>query len=440
MESRLKLIADILEIILNFFVMMCAEAAAGAIFGRLSGLEYEESVWALMLPALAPLLFYGARKWVNRLALFLVIHIMIVAALFYMPPFLERYLPGLFSSVLFWRVIYLLAGIIYGIHSVRVRLTRSEDDEGEIGPLFAGSIAAAAFFACSYAGSAAGCAGILWIALLWISGYWIKNYLDNFLNYMKLNRKMAGAMPEKRILCGGMALVGGYAGFSLLILTMCSKTPFVQRLSDLVRKAGYLLLRLFFFLLSKFTWEPEEGAIAAENTGGQPQMMPGEGIAEPSLLARVLERILTAAAAALFIAGAVFLMLQAVRFILQRFYGRKKGRKETRQDGFVEEEERLKEPEGAQRRRLPLLGGTPAQRVRKIFKRTVREAFGKKEENQLAAKTARELADMNAGKNAEEWMALAALYERARYTQQTITRQEVREAGKLSRQILHTIK
>lgn len=439
MESRLKLIADNLEIILNFMVIMCAEMAAAAVFGGLLRLEYEEPVWVLVLPALAPLLFYGARRRMKSLPLFLAAHGLGAAALFYLPVFFAAYLPSFFP-VLFWRLVYLTVGIVYGIRSIRIRLTRTEDDEGEIGPLFAGSIAAAAFFACSYAGNGVCCARILRTALLWIPGYWIKNYLDNFLTYMKLNQKTAGVMPEKRILRGGMALTGGYAGISLIVLTLCSQTSLVRRLSDLLRRAGYSLLRLFFFLLSKAAGEPEEISAAARYAGGQLQVMPGEGSAEPSLAARILEQVLMAAAALLLIAGAVFFMLQAARFIIRQFYGRKKEKKEIRQDGIVEEEERLKDEESGRMRRLPLLGGTPAQKVRRIFKRTVQKAFGREKAEQLGAKTARELADIDSGRNAEEWMALAKLYERARYTQQTITGQEVKEAGKLSRRIMHTIK
>lgn len=431
MEDWMKPISDILEMILNFLVIMCMETAADAAFGGFQASK-EAPLYVLILPVFAPLIFYGTRRLVKKLIFFLAIHIVIIAALFY--------LAGLFPAALLWKITYLIVGILYAIHSARVRLTREGFDEGEIGPLFAGITAAVTFLFCSYVGRDICCARILWLALLWMPGYWIKDYLDNFLSYVKLNRRAAGAMPEKKILRGGMTMVGIYGGFSLILLAVCSQTPFVFWLSDMVRKAGYGLLRLFFGFLSKFAREPEGMTAVPENGGDRLQMMLEESIEEPSRFAQVLEQILVMIVTLLLIAGAVFLLVQAVRFIIRSFYGRKKEKRETKEEGFVEEEERLKEPERKQNGRLPIIGGTPAQRVRKIFKRTVLELSGEKETDCFAAKTARELAALCTEQNTAEWMALAALYERARYTQQTITRQEVKEAGKLSRQIMHTIK
>lgn len=431
MESRMKLLADILEIILNFLVVMCVEAAADAAVGSLLTPE-QAPLYALVLPVLAPLLFYGARRLAKNLPLFLSIHLLGIAALFY--------LAGFFPAAVLWRTVYLAVGILYAIHSVRVRLTGKEDNEGELGPVFAGVIAAAAFLLCSYAGSDGNCARILWIALFWLPGYWIKDYLDNFLSYVKLSRRTAGAMPEKKILQGGMTMVGIYGGFSFVLLAVCSRTSFVTWLSDLVRKAGYGLLRLFFGFLEKFEREPEGPPAVSETADGMMEMTLLENVEEPSVVAQILEQVLVVIVTVFLIAGAVVLLIQAVRFVVRSFYGRKTGKKERKEEGFVEEEERLKEPENRRKGRLPVIGGTPAQRVRKIFKRTVLEVWGEKEAKQLTAKTARELETLCAGQNGEAWRKLAGLYERARYTKQTITRQEVKEAGKLSRQIMHTIK
>lgn len=430
MERRLKITADVLEIMLNFMVILGLETVADAVFGGLSA-----PVYALFLPMLAPLSFYVARCLSRRLIVFLAIHVAVIAAL--------NYLAGFLSVPVLWKIVFTAVGILYALMSIRIRLMHREYSEGEAPAGFMATAAALFFFACSYLGREEACARILWLALLWLPGHWMKSYLDNFLYYMKMNRQAAGAMPENRILRGGIISVAIYAGFSFAVLALYSKTALVARLSELVRKAGYLLLRLFFRLLMLFMEETEEGERIYEAAGGKEQMMFAPESAETPLWMLILDKILVTAVVIMLIAGAIFLIVMLIRFMIRSFYGREKTKKEVRQEGFVEEQERLQEKKDARKTRLPAVGGAPDQRVRRIFKRTIQEMTkGAETANTMDARTARELAalhaagDPEAETNAAEWNALIALYERARYTRETVTKEDVREAGRLSKALL----
>ena len=88
---------------------------------------------------------------------------------------------------------------------------------------------------------------------------------------------------------------------------------------------------------------------------------------------------------------------------------------------------------------FPAVGAADV-RVRRIFLKTAEAVCGKEEAAALRRCTARERARFAPEAGKAEWGSLAALYEKARYSGERMTREEVREAGKLSRRILHTIK
>lgn len=454
MERSLKTTAEVLEILLNFTLVLGAETVADAAFGGFSA-----PVYVLFIPLAAPLLFYAARKHSKNLLLFLAVHAAVIAAL--------NYAGGFLPVPLLWKTAFTAVGVVYAVMSLKIRLTCRGDGEGEASVSFMAIAATALFFGGSRLGGDAACARILWLALLWLPGHWIKDYLENFLNYMKMNRRAAGAMPEKRIFRGGVLLVAGYSGFCLAVLTLYSKTALVARLSGLVRKAGLLLVRLLLRLLLLFHGGEEEEAVVTAAEGGADPMMFLPAAEETPLWMQILDKILVAAVTVLIIAGLIAAVVMLIRYVIQSFYGREKEKKEIRQEGFVEEEERLEKKKSGASRRVPGIGGTPVQRVRRCFKRAVQDAMKQNNRSRDSAperkrhgllsaagegtlgltadacgtKTARELAELCGsvcGQEKADWEALTALYEEARYAQRAVTKEDAREAerlaGKLRRQ------
>ena len=155
--------------------------------------------------------------------------------------------------------------------------------------------------------------------------------------------------------------------------------------------------------------------------------------AEASIWAKILEQVLIAAVMLLMLAGIVFLTAALIRFLIRGFYGREKKKQKIVSAGYMEEQERLDGGPRTRKKSLPVVGGPPQIRVRRIFRRTVLRTLPGQETLQL--KTAGELAGPS-----DQWEGLRKLYERARYSADRISREEAREADKLSRQILHSIK
>lgn len=461
MERRLETAVDLLETGMNFMLFVGMETVADAAFGG-----FGTPLYVLFFPLAAPLLFYVLRRRLDSLFPFLFLHLAVPVAL--------GKLGSLCPTPLLWQIAFTAVGAVYAFSSLRIRLTSQEDGEGVLAGGFMAVMAAAAFWALSYLDSKAGCERILWLVLWWLAGYWIRSYLANFLGYMQMNRRASGAMPEDRIFKGGLVLASVYGGFSLIALVLCSRTALMEYLTEGVRRAWRLLAWILSKFFSLFAGGEEEFVEMPEPEimGEQAMLLPpGQ---EPPWWMEILEKIVMTALALLMIAAFLAMVFMLIRFVVKSFYGRKRVRREVLQEGYVEEEERLERKKNHTGRGIPAIGGTPGQRVRRIFRKAVWQGVreeGKKaskssaansrllmdmaeiqrlaEQEQkgevrkegaagLKARTARELALLCAGKTeepskaAKEWEALTALYEKARYTQESITKEDVRRAAHLS--------
>lgn len=426
MERRLKVVEELLEIVLNFLVVICIETAAQAVAGG------RASMYILLVPAIAPFVFYAARKWVGSLILFLIVHAAVVCGLYY--------LAGYMTGGVLWQIGYVLIGICYSLHSVRIRVTKEEDGEGEIPPAMAAGVAIVAFFLCGMQDSDEGCSRILWICLIWLSGFLIRKYLSNYSSYVALNRNTAGTMPEERIFRNGAGMVGLYGALSLLLLCAGSKTSLVSWLSGTVKSGVRIVLRAFLYFLELLSGIFGTEAVGEGGGNEMLEMMEALEADAPPAWMQLLEKLLVAAVLVLAAVGVLFLVYLLIRFLIRGFYSRGKKEQRIEEKGYVEEEERLERKDGRSREYLPFIGKTPNKRVRRLFRKTVLGTVKSREWEEISSMTARQLAELSADAPREPWTELILLYERARYTEKEITMEDARRAGKLSRQILHTIK
>jgi len=123
--------------------------------------------------------------------------------------------------------------------------------------------------------------------------------------------------------------------------------------------------------------------------------------------------------------------------MINGFYDKRDLKKEVVSEGFVEEEERLSRKKEDRQGRLPVFGGTPEQKVRKIFwKLVLAEYESRGKEKPDAALTARQFAGkLDDGSKTAQWEELAAIYEKARYSSESVSKEESRQASVLARQI-----
>lgn len=421
LEYFLSALVNLLEIVLNFMVVLCLETAVASL------LKEEAPLWKLMLPLFLPLLFYAIRKKCRFFIVFVLAHIAGGAVLFY--------LAGFMPHPVVWRIMWSFFAFLYAVSSFRIRLTKDTDEEGELSPAFCGAVAVILFFLCSYLGTESGGRQILWISFVWILGHLLKQYMENFLQYVEMNRSSSGMIPEKGIFQSGFMAVGTFSIFSVLLLIVCAQTAFADWLSEAARKGGLAILRFLFRVLSLFgsTEKPEAPAV---QQNPEP-VLPPELLAESSptpVWMEALEKILITAILIALIIGAVLLLAKLIHQLIQLFYRQERKKTEVLTEGVLEEEEHLGRQKKEKKQHLPMFGGTPKQRVRRIFKKTVLTVYKDADAEKIGSQTVREIA-VKAPKS-DGWQPLCRLYERARYTEEEISREEVREAGRASRKIL----
>ena len=74
------------------------------------------------------------------------------------------------------------------------------------------------------------------------------------------------------------------------------------------------------------------------------------------------------------IVGAIFLIILLIRWMIRTFYEREGKAREIVGEGYLEEEERLDRDSFKKEKKLPFIGGTPEEKVRRIYKKTVQGA------------------------------------------------------------------
>ena len=422
MERGMKTAAELLEICLNALTTLCLTMAAYVVFER-----DRLSFYALFLFFLLPFLFYFLRCRVNQsLLLFLALHTAAVAGLVWAM--------GFFSPTGLWRGLALLFGVGYLAASLRIRVTTKGNGEGEISPAAVLFFLLLAFLICSYVGRTEACDRIVGFALAWAAGYPLLRYLQNYRAYLRINRAIAGTMPRRDIFGTGLAAVGGYLCFSGGLLFLFTQTSVLQTLSGWIRRGLFSLLGIFVRFLSRFGREQSPGAVANQAQAAAEENVLLAAAQETPAWVTLLERLLTMTVFFLTAVGILFLAILLLRVIFQGFYGRKQENRKLVTEKYREEQERILRTKKKREKQKPFFLAAPDLRIRRAFRKTVKKAVPKETLLQKG-RTARELA----GADTPQWRELIVLYERARYSDTKMLKEEGKRADKLSRQILHNI-
>jgi hypothetical protein len=250
--------------------------------------------------------------------------------------------------------------------------------------------------------------------------------MNHFLDFLTVNRSSSGSIPSVEMFRSGFGLVAGYTFAGILLLVLSTNFTWLETFFALLKKALIAGLRLFFSLFKGGTVEE---AVSTEETAvdsGMGELLPESG--DPSLFWEFMERLV----GILFVCGAIYLAYKLIvliyRYLKERFglhfWQRKFG--ET-SDGTADIRERceIRKESSFNREEHTLFGFlNPAERVRRQYKKkllasSVQLANGEKE--RLSLFTARE----SEGRLGTSGMA--DIYEKARYSAETITAEDVKE-------------
>ncbi len=455
-EKRADRFMELLEIGMNFLVVLCVQTALFAAFRPLgNALENGElfvrpSLWQEVWLAAAPVGFWLIRLYGRRFVLFVALHGAVWAAAVLIP---GRTLPQ--------RIVFGLLAGAYLINSFYARFSRQEEGEGALGPVAAVLAGAGGFLACSAAGMEEGCARILNLALIYVFFFFLSTYLENLGQFVRSNRSSNSHIPVKRMLAQGGGLTAVCSIFVVALLGAGTNRPLMEKLTGAAKAFGLWLVRVLLtaagWLMSLFGGTEQE-AVEEAAAVPPPSLGAAETAQQPAwleLLLQIMEILILAATAALLCWLLYRLVLAAVR----RFY-EGMDREEEAAGQAVEIRERLR-PKRERRRRgfLPALRpGTEDERIRRLFVKTVYaspryrypEGAGECRRGKniwladarkelVAGKTAPELAETLAVGEEEDrreaFRRLAALYGQARYRGGCGV-QETKEAARAREEIL----
>ncbi|MDR2043043.1 MAG: hypothetical protein LBQ15_01485 [Clostridium sp.] len=310
--------------------------------------------------------------------------------------------------------------------SVFLRLKTDDWMDRPVHPAAAVSLNAVLLFLQHYRGRKDWDGCYLAAMLLFFICYSFHDYLKHYRLFLEFNGSSTGYMPQREMLRSGLGLVFLYSLFGVSVLFLSAGGQWLSAVPTQLGNLLLWLLRRLFALLGN-----GEEEVGAEETGAEEpvdlrqeamQLEPGESF----WLWEVLENILLAATVAVLAALAFYGVWKLIRYLMSRFRfrGKQQGvRTETAQE--VREKCGIARKQARPRDFLAFL--RPGEQIRRIYKKKVWERRERlpKEPVLLAAYTAKECAARC------DLPGLAALYEKARYSPEECTPEDVRRARKL---------
>ena len=267
------------------------------------------------------------------------------------------------------------------------------------------------------------CLGLTWAYLL---GYFLYHFLTEYLKFVQINEKSASNMPEKELFLHGVKQVGAFTGIAIAITFLSSNVEWVAKIVSVLGEWIKSLLKYLFAGIA--------GAIEEESAPKPPAVEMGQdNMFEPVeysefwlKIQKLLEILYDVIVVVIIVAIVYFGVRFIVRFVKENFtkVGKKKEVKAVLSNLDIrescKEEVFRKEKKGF----LDFLSNE--QRVRTLYKKRVlkekNHIVGEAVQQELAYKTAKECCEKI------EAADLKWVYEKARYSAERVTAEDVRKA------------
>ncbi len=265
--------------------------------------------------------------------------------------------------------------------------------------------------------------------------FFMQHYFGRYTKFVRLNERSAGFFPKNEIMGAGLKNVIIYVGISagvfFLIANMDSLTELWEKFTS---KLGYYIKQLLKKIFSHSEEIPKESQPLDYNDFDSLTTQMGQGeAAEESWFSIIMEKVVII----LLIALALFCIYKIAVKILSLFDLKLK-RPDIMVDDVVTDvrESCDKTKLKASKKRAFKLFLTPAEKVRREFKRTAKEKVYRicksGDPGQLSYKSAGECA------SAVERREIADIYDRARYSDYEITEQDAENMKKICTKVVES--
>lgn len=403
--ERLVLVEDLIVTQMNYWVLF---PVAVTILGVM-GLD-KPMMWIWVLCGLLPFFFFLCRRYTNAFWLFMLVHLAGVMLFVLLP------VPNIVQKILLMAAV--AAAVIYSFY---LRLASEERRDSPLYPVVAVGIVAATLLIQNSQGQQGWEVYYISVVIGYLAGYYVQFYIEQYFNFLIVNKSSNGNIPETEILHSGMGMTILYAAIGVLVLVVTANIEWLAAIMVQIKRFLLWLLRFLFRNVSK-----EEADIVEEVMQEQPrenlQQMFGE-TAETSTFWDILEKITMVVIAVALVVFLVYLVWKVITFLIERF-GRNAGVKTVNLEHGVDVREKCEIEKRKVRRKMFPAFRTPAERIRRIYQKQVlvgkKQLIGDLPEKHLEYMTAKECGD------GLKQTILTEIYEKARYSTEECTMEDVR--------------
>lgn len=371
------------------------------------------SMWKWALCSIVPFAFFLVRKFTDRFLIFVGSHLLVFPAFLYLMP-----------KPLLEKVILLIFVGGYAVFSFYLRVMSRDRLDRPIKPIVIVVGAAAGLFVEEHFGVGDWEKYYRLPVVAFIGLYFIQLYLQNYQYFVKVNDSAKGHIQQRVMFRSGMKLI---LSFSLVVMGFASLTGgsgWVSRLLALPGKVFRLLFQLVDRLL---TGQLEQGIPDWERPGYVYNDFDQLGEGEAGAFWVFLERVFMAAFAVCLIVFIIFAIYKLV-ITLHKWFSQRSDRSVEREeeDNLGDVREKCETDKRKKERKSPFAFLSVRERIRRVYKKDVwaRRNFIVKEGDTraLSLMTAKETGDKL------ERPALAESYEKARYSNEECTAEDLRRA------------
>lgn len=368
--------------------------------------------------ALLPVLFFFIRRYTDHFLIMAGSHLLGLVLLFAVP-----------VSGLAVKIPLCLYGIGLTVYSFSLRIRTEERLDGIIAPPVAVGITALSLFLLHYQKHMEADFRFALITVFYFICYYIRCYFQNYLYFLTVNTGSAGYIPRREIFLSGAKLSAVFTLLGMTAILLISDWNWLARIFGILKR-GIVWLRekgFFAFIASLFYRETEQipeqmPEVSPANPAGM-ALEPGE----PGLFWQILEKVIGVLVPVLLLLLFGFFLFRFVKMICERFRQKKLFIPSASADDSrdIREKYEIRKEKKAHKNFWSFLN--PSERIRRLYKQRVwskRGSFMNAENTRrLGTYTARECGSLLR----EEQLSL--IYEKARYSEEECTREDVRKAA-----------
>ncbi len=375
----------------------------------------EPVFWKWAVFSAVPLLYFVVRRYTDRFLIFVVSHITVIAACVLLP-----------CDSLTERILYCLLLTGYTVASVYFRISKADRFDAVLPMAVPILLAGACTFLLHHYRRELNWERYFVVPLILFFGCnFLRIYLEQYLHFLEVNKSSTGHIPMREMFLNGMVQVLLISAGMTGILLLTSDIGWVSQIVSVLKKALIIVMRWLFRGSGDEELSDIPVSETPEHTQGSGPAMPVTDNGGASTFWLILEQVFLFAAGLAFVALCIFLLYLLLRHIYRIFC--KRMDREKKENGYSGEIRERCEAEPEKKQKSASFGVLSVRaRIRRLYKKEVWDGRWRlkagSEPEKLKRMTARECAEML------ERSALASVYEKARYSDEDCTAEDLRRA------------